>query len=275
MAHGLARFKREAREMGFTIRWRTGSALIPRLHRRAVVSYRLTFDLIFLNMQTSVEGSGEVSEVEKPPRAKRLRDPIQTQAKIIAAAKAEFAKVGLGGARIETIAEKAGVNKRMIYEYFKGKEELFQTVLEEMWTDIRTEEKTLNLDKLPPVEAIRTYMTFTWNYYLKNPEFMSLVNSENLHRARHVKKSRRFNELHRGFVDMLQQVLDRGAASGDFKPGIDASQLHLTIAALGYYYLTNRFTGEVIFGFDFVSKEALQKRLEFNLDTVFSLLRPL
>ncbi|MBW8834990.1 MAG: TetR family transcriptional regulator [Burkholderia sp.] len=193
---------------------------------------------------------------------------------IIAAAKAEFAKVGLGGARIESIAEKAGVNKRMIYEYFKGKEELFQTVLEEMWTDIRTEERKLALDHLPPAEAIRTLMTFTWEYYLKHPEFMSLVNSENLHRARHVKKSRRFSELHRGFIDMLQQILDRGVASGDFRPGVDASQLHLTLAAIGYYYLTNRFTGEVIFGFDFVSKEALQKRLEFNIDTVFSLLRP-
>ncbi|MBC8751317.1 MULTISPECIES: TetR/AcrR family transcriptional regulator [Paraburkholderia] len=224
---------------------------------------------------TTVEGLSEAPVAAKlPQRAKRTRDPILTQAKIIAAAKAEFAKVGLGGARIESIAEKASVNKRMIYEYFKGKEELFQTVLEEMWTDIRTEEKKLALDHLPPVEAIRTLMTFTWEYYLKNPEFMSLVNSENLHRARHIKKSRRFSEMHRGFIDMLQRILDRGVASGDFRPGIDASQLHLTLAAIGYYYLTNRFTGEVIFGFDFVSKEALQKRLEFNIDTVFSLLRP-
>jgi len=224
---------------------------------------------------TTVEGRSEAPVAAKlPQRAKRTRDPIQTQAKIIAAAKAEFAKVGLGGARIESIAEKAGVNKRMIYEYFKGKEELFQTVLEEMWTDIRTEERKLALDHLPPAEAIRTLMTFTWEYYLKHPEFMSLVNSENLHRARHVKKSRRFSELHRGFIDMLQQILDRGVASGDFRPGVDASQLHLTLAAIGYYYLTNRFTGEVIFGFDFVSKEARQKRLEFNIDTVFSLLRP-
>jgi AcrR family transcriptional regulator len=223
---------------------------------------------------TTVEGLSDAPVAVKQQRAKRTRDPLQTQAKIIAAAKAEFAKVGLGGARIESIAEKAGVNKRMIYEYFKGKEELFQTVLEEMWTDIRTEERKLALDHLPPVEAIRTLMTFTWEYYLKHPEFMSLVNSENLHRARHVKKSRRFSEMHRGFIDMLQQILDRGVASGDFRPGVDARQLHLTLAAIGYYYLTNRFTGEVIFGFDFVSKEALQKRLEFNIDTVFSLLRP-
>lgn len=224
---------------------------------------------------TTVERLDNASVEERvPQRAKRTRDPVATQAKIIAAAKAEFAKVGLGGARIDTIAEKAGVNKRMIYEYFKGKEELFQTVLEEMWTDIRTEEQKLALDHLPPVEAIRTLMTFTWEYYLKNPEFMSLVNSENLHRARHIKKSRRFRELHRGFIDMLQRILDRGVASGDFRPGIDARQLHLTLAAIGYYYLTNRFTGEVIFGFDFVSKEALQKRLEFNIETIFSILRP-
>ncbi|MCW3610646.1 TetR/AcrR family transcriptional regulator [Burkholderia cenocepacia] len=224
---------------------------------------------------TTVERLDDEPVADKAPqRVKRTRDPIATQAKIIAAAKGEFAKVGLGGARIDTIAEKAGVNKRMIYEYFKGKEELFQTVLEELWTDIRTEEQKLALDHLPPVEAIRTLMTFTWEYYLKHPEFMSLVNSENLHRARHIKKSRRFHELHRGFIDMLQRILDRGVASGDFRPGIDASQLHLTLAAIGYYYLTNRFTGEVIFGFDFVSKEALQKRLEFNIETIFSILRP-
>jgi AcrR family transcriptional regulator len=205
---------------------------------------------------------------------KRMRDPVQTQAKILAAAKAEFSKVGLGGARIESIAELAGVNKRMIYEYFKGKEELFQAVLEEAWTSIRTAESELELDHLAPVDAIRALMKFTWEYYLKHPEFMSLVNSENLHRARHVKKSQRFRELHTGFIDMLQRILDRGVASGDFRSGVDARQLHLTLAAIGYYYLNNRHTGEVIFGFDFVSKKALQARLEFNIDTVLSILRP-
>jgi AcrR family transcriptional regulator len=221
------------------------------------------------------------SENEKRPRsetqarpAKRLRDPVQTQNRILAAAKAEFSKVGLGGARIDSIAAKAGVNKRMIYEYFKGKEALFQAVLEDAWTDIRAAEAKLQLDHLPPVEAIRALMTFTWEYYLQHPEFMSLVNSENLHKARHVKKSRRFLELHSGFIDMLQRILDRGVESGDFRPGVDPRQLHLTLAAIGYYYLTNRYTGEVIFGFDFVSKEALAARLEFNIDTILSLLRP-
>jgi len=208
------------------------------------------------------------------PKAKRLRDPLETQRKILAAAKSEFAKVGLGGARIEAIALKATVNKRMIYEYFHGKDELFQAVLEDAWSDIRDAEKKLELDLLSPAEAIRALMTFTWEYYLRHPEFMSLVNSENLHRAKHVKRSIPFKDMHVGFIDMLQRILDRGVAMRAFRPDVDAVQLHLTIAATGFYYLNNRFTGEVIFGFDFVSKEALQKRLAFNIETVLSLLQP-
>lgn len=205
---------------------------------------------------------------------KRSRDPAQTQAKILAAAKAEFATLGLGGTKIDTIAEKAGVNKRMIYEYFEGKDQLFQKVLEDAWTDIRTAEAQLELDHLAPIEAIKALMTFTWEYYLAHPEFIALVNSENLHRARHVKDSAVFHELHRGFIDMLQRILERGVKSGDFRNGIDARQLHLTLAALGYYYLTNRHTGAVIFGFDFMTKEALQERLDFNIETILSLLKP-
>jgi AcrR family transcriptional regulator len=212
--------------------------------------------------------------VQATSTTKRSRDPAQTQAKILAAAKAEFATLGLGGTKIDTIAEKAGVNKRMIYEYFESKDQLFQRVLEDAWTDIRTAEAGLELDHLPPLEAIKALMTFTWEYYLEHPEFIALVNSENLHRARHVKESAVFHELHRGFIDMLQRILERGVASGDFRSGIDARQLHLTLAALGYYYLTNRFTGAVIFGFDFMTKEALQARLDFNIETIQSLLKP-
>ncbi|WP_246793042.1 TetR/AcrR family transcriptional regulator [Burkholderia perseverans] len=208
------------------------------------------------------------------PAAKRTRDPAQTQARIIAAAKAEFAKVGLGGARIDSIAEKAGVNKRMIYEYFEGKEQLFLVVLEDAYTQVRTAERELGLDDLPPVEAICKLMRFTWDHYLKHPEFMSLVNSENLHRARHVKKSKKFAALHVGFLDMVQRILDRGVASGEFRAGVDARQLYLSIAAVGYYYLTNRYTLEVIYGMEFTSKEALQARLDFNIDTLLRILRP-
>jgi AcrR family transcriptional regulator len=121
----------------------------------------------------------------QPPRQ---RDPEVTRARILEAAKKEFAKLGLAGARVEAIATRAKANKRMIYHYFGSKEELFQAVLEDAYADIRSAELKLNLDHLSPEDAIVALTTHTWNYYLKNPEFMTLVNSENLHKARHVKK---------------------------------------------------------------------------------------
>jgi AcrR family transcriptional regulator len=206
--------------------------------------------------------------------APRQRDPEVTKARILEAAKKEFAKLGLAGARVEAISTRAKANKRMIYHYFGSKEQLFQAVLEDVYADIRMAELKLHLDHLTPEEAIAALVAHTWNYYLKNPEFMTLVNSENLHKARHVKRSARFKELHHGFISMLERILDRGVEAGVFRSGVDARQLHITMAAIGYYYLTNRYTSGVIFDFDFMEPGALKKRLEFNTETILRLLRP-
>jgi AcrR family transcriptional regulator len=207
-----------------------------------------------------------------PPSARpRIRDAEATKARILDAAKKEFAKNGLGGARVDLISEKAKANKRMIYHYFGSKEGLFQTVLENAYVDIRTAEMKLNLDHLEPRQALERLVRFTWDYYLKNPEFITLVNSENLHRAKHLKKSEVIKDYSRRFVSMVEGILARGVATGIFRPGIDPVQLNLTIAAIGYYYLTNRFTGSIIFERDLMSKPAIDDRLAFNIDTILRL----
>ncbi|MEM9549985.1 MAG: TetR/AcrR family transcriptional regulator [Pseudomonadota bacterium] len=201
----------------------------------------------------------------------RARDAEATRARILAAAKVEFATSGLGGARVDEIALRAEANKRMIYHYFGSKEGLFQAVLEEAYLDIRDAEQALALDHLSPRAALEKLVRFTWNYYLENPEFVTLVNSENLHKARHLDRSEKIKLVSRRFVDMVQKLLDRGVADGVFRPGIDAVQLNITIAAIGYYYLTNRYTGAIVFERDFMTREALDERLEFNLETVMRL----
>jgi AcrR family transcriptional regulator len=204
-------------------------------------------------------------------RKPRIRDAEATKARILAAAKREFAKNGLGGARVDVIAEKARANKRMIYHYFDSKEGLFQTILENAYVDIRTAEQKLNLDHLDPKAALERLVRFTWDYYLKNPEFITLVNSENLHRAKHLKKSEVVKVYSRKFVSMVKTILDRGVDAGVFRPGIDPVQLNITIAAIGYYYLTNRFTGSIVFERDLMAKDALEERLRFNIDTILRL----
>ncbi len=202
---------------------------------------------------------------------RKTRDPEATRLRILAAAKAEFARKGLGGARVDDIALRAKSNKRMMYHYFGNKEELFRIVLEEAYGDIRAAEAKLELDRLDPVEALRKLVAFTWKYYLDNPEFITLVNSENLHRARHIKDSARIREMSRPFVERMKKLLERGAAASLFRKGLDQVQINITIAAIGYYYLTNRFTGSIVFERDLMSERALAERLDFNTRTVLRL----
>ena len=202
---------------------------------------------------------------------KRIRDAEATQKRILAAARKEFAKSGLSGARVDVISERAKANKRMIYHYFDSKEKLFQRVLEDAYLDIRTAERKLELDHLEPKEALETLVRFTWDYYLKNPEFITLVNSENLHKAKHLKRSEVLSDVSRRFVGMVGDLLKRGADAGVFRRDIDPVQLNITIAAIGYYYLTNRFTGSILFERDFMDRDALDTRLAFNIDTVIRL----
>ena len=127
---------------------------------------------------------------------------------------------------------------------------------------IRDAEQALDLDHLPAEEALERLVRFTWDYYLENPEFIRLVNSENLHEARHLKSSERVRAASRRLVGQVQSILNRGGKDGTFRPGIDPVQLNITIAGMGYYYLTNRFTGSLLYERDLMSEAA---KLELNM----------
>lgn len=205
--------------------------------------------------------------------APRSRDADATQKRILAAAKREFSRLGLGGARVDDIAEKANANKRMIYHYFGSKEDLFKKVLEEAYQDIRAAEAKLDLAGLPAKKALEKLVRFTWKYYLDHPEFLTLVNSENLHKARHLKTSTNIEAINRPLHGMVQDILDRGVREGVFRTGIDEMQLNVTIAAISYYYFTNRFTGAVLYKRDFMTPAALETRINFNVETVLRLVQ--
>lgn len=198
----------------------------------------------------------------------RTRDADRTQQEILAAAMTEFSERGLGGARIDSIAERAGVNKRLIYYYFGAKDDLFLAVLEQTYADIRSAEQALHLETANPVEAVRSLVAFTWSHYLEHPEFLTLLNSENLHRARHLKQSQRIREMNSPLIQTLGDVLERGRRDGVFRGGVDAVQLYISIAALAYFYLSNNHTLSTIFGRDLMSPKALSERLSHITEVV-------
>jgi AcrR family transcriptional regulator len=189
------------------------------------------------------------------------RDPEGMRIRILEAAKKEFAAHGLAGARVDRIAADAGANKRMLYYHVGNKEDLYLAVLEAAYEQIRVEERTLDLEHLAPPAAIERLIEFTWNYFLRNPEFLALLNTENLERARHLKRSDKVKSMHSPFVEMIRTVVLRGVASGDFKVAMDPVQLYISIAALSFFYLSNSATLSVIFGRDLLAKQAKDERL--------------
>jgi AcrR family transcriptional regulator len=201
-----------------------------------------------------------------------VRAPEQTRARILEAAKLEFARSGLAGARVDRIALEAGANKRMLYYYFGNKDDLFAAALESAYTHIRESERELRLEEVEPAEAIRRLVAFTWNYYLEHPEFLSLLNSANLHEARHLKKSDKVRPMHSPFVAMLDDILDRGRKSEVFRAGVDPVQLYISIAALCYFYLGNRHTLSAIFDRNLLSPRAKAERLAHVTELVLGYL---
>jgi AcrR family transcriptional regulator len=204
---------------------------------------------------------------------KSQRDPDRTRGRILEAATEEFARHGLAGARVDRIARRARANKRMLYYYFGPKEDLFLAALEQSYVRIRSAERALDLEHHDPREALKRLLSFTWGYHLAHPEFMTLLNTENLHKGRHVRRSRRVRELHTPLVKTLQAILRRGARQGLFRRGIDPVQLYISIAGEGYFYLSNRYTLSRIFGRDLMSAEALAARERHISEMILNALR--
>lgn len=206
--------------------------------------------------------------VQKSSSVTKTRDAERSRAIILNAALKEFALFGLGGARIDRIAERSSLNKRLIYYYFTDKDQLFQAVLESAYEQIREKEKELNLQSLEPTAAVRTLVEFTWNYYLEHPEFLTLLNSANLHKARHIQESPNARALNSPLIELLGAILEKGRLSGEFRGGIDPVQLYVSIAALSYFYLSNNFTLSSIFGRDLMSPKAKSERLSHMCEVI-------
>jgi AcrR family transcriptional regulator len=206
--------------------------------------------------------------VTAPAAEERQRDADRSQGTILAAARDEFAEYGLAGARMDRIAERAGLNKRLIYYYFEDKEKLFQAVLEQAYRDIREQEQELHLLELAPADALRKLVEFTWNYYLTHPEFLTLLNSANLHKARHLHESKRARQMNSPLIEMLAQILERGRRDGSFRGGVDPLQLYVSIAGLSYFYLSNSYTLSAIFGHDLLSAKAKNERVSHMCDVI-------
>jgi AcrR family transcriptional regulator len=208
-----------------------------------------------------------------PAQRSRQRDPQRTRQQILDAATAAFAEKGLGGARVDAIARQAGTNKRMLYHYFGNKEGLFRAAIERVYAQICVAAEQVDLEGDDPEAAMRELVDFVWTYYRKHPEAITLLNSENLHKARHIRGSAALAALQPPFVATIAGLLQRGAATGRFRSGIDPVQLYISIAGLCYFYLSNHHTLSVFFDRDLMRPATLQARRRHIQDLILDHLK--
>lgn len=206
---------------------------------------------------------------EPARRQPKQRDSAATRAALLSTAIREFAEKGFAGARVDEIANRAGVNKQLLYHHFGNKDDLYRVALETVYSEIREKEKALHLGDLSPVEAMRTLVGYSFDYLNEHPEFIRLVNDENAQGAPHAARSEELTEMHWPLVDLLTETLRRGAAEGVFRDDMDPINVYISIAGISYFYFSNNPTLSAIFGKKLSSAQAIAQRrrhvIEFAL----------
>jgi AcrR family transcriptional regulator len=215
----------------------------------------------------SPKRTAAATAASRRPRVRELAAQA-TQENILRAATKVFAKHGFAGGRIEQISKAAKSHDRMIYYYFGNKEELFIAVIEDTYRRFNEAESKVVLNMENPVEDLKTLVRFMWTYYQQNPEFITLLNSENLHRGKHISRSVHAREYSSQAISLMANVLKKGIEIGIFRPDIRARDIYLMTAALAYFYISNRFTLSAFLGEDLAAPEALAHWEEFITSAV-------
>lgn len=188
------------------------------------------------------------------------RNPARSREAILKAAVAEFCCNGFTGARVETISVRSGVNMRLLYHYFGNKEGLYTAVLDRVYTQIRAEERRLDLGNVELVEGMARLIDFTFAFFAEHREYISLLNNENMLRGRFVKKSRAVRPLTLPLLATITDLLQRGYQAGAFRAQVDPIQYYVSITALSYFHVSNRYTLSAMFGRDLGEASWLKQR---------------
>jgi AcrR family transcriptional regulator len=205
---------------------------------------------------------------------RKPKAPVANRAKILAAAIAEFASRGFKGASMDAIAARTQTTRALINYYFGSKERLYLAVLERVYAEIREAENELELEHLAPADAIRRIVEFTYDYYVGHEYFVRLVVAENQAKGRHMKRFPSLRTVNRPIVDMLAAVIARGQAEGTFRQDLDPIDVHMAIAALGMFNVTNQYTFGTLFQRTMGARGDVPSRRRMVADMILSWLAP-
>lgn len=198
---------------------------------------------------------------------KRIRDSRKTREDILKAAELEFAEKGIYGTRVDEIAAKANINKRMIYEYYGNKEELYKTVLITVYSRLSHKEMDVLSEDMECTDAIKKVISLYFDFLRNNPTYVALILWENLNKGRFI-ESIDFTQIKDPTFELLRRVINNGKSGGVFKPNIDPDQVILSLLTYTFSYFSNRYTLSKLVGRKLDDEENIKKRVE-NVTEMF------
>jgi TetR/AcrR family transcriptional regulator len=209
----------------------------------------------------------------KSTRKRRRRTAALSKEKIIKAAITEFALKGLDGARVDEVARRSGINKTLLYHHIGNKDRLFTAALEATYQTIRERQRDFLARQLDPETGVRELVHLLMAIWVEHPEYGKLLASENFHGGKHVKRSKLIGEMYQQLVDTLNDLLQRGAQQGFFRPGIDAIDLYISISSLSAYYVAHQHTLNTLFHIDVMKPSRLRQRENHIVDMILRYVR--
>lgn len=210
-----------------------------------------------------------VKAVSSKPRLGSRGRPEESRAAILKAAVAEFSREGVAGARTDAIAHAAGVNKALLYYYFKDKDRLYAAVLDQVFGGLRnTIEEALSKD-LPPREKLLAYVRAHFDYIAGHPLSPRIVQGEMM-RAAHGSAPQLARVAKQYFIPLFNKVakvIQEGQASGDFRP-VDPQHFVPSMIAIITFHFTNAPVLRMVAGIDPFSPERVAARRAAVLDFI-------
>ena len=201
------------------------------------------------------------------------RDTRLTIQQILSAARTEFGLKGLEGTRVEDIARRCGKTKQLIYYYYASKEELYGDVVRENFSqalDGLLDEAHVNA---APPEALRELLERIFEQYRQFPEWALFMLDENIHGGAHVIRSEQLRGSVAELLSLLEEILSKGAARGDFRP-VDSVDMFFAaaLALVTSCFLTGNVTSRYL-AIDITGSEGQTRWRDYAINLLLSSLR--
>lgn len=188
-----------------------------------------------------------------------------TKEKIINAAVKEFSQKGFLGARVDSIANLAEVNKAMIFYYFSSKEKLYGVVLKSILKELFDELRKKGVVKLSltPEEFVEMFPEIYINFFMKNTEFLKIIGLDMIRDPANFKD--KIKDVFGISVKMipvnLKRVISKWYQKGQISES-DPVHFFMNVISLCVFPIIFRPFPEAIFNVDFDDAEFVKKRVE-------------